>query len=75
MVAADYDQSCASNADCAAVYQGSLCTECLCPTAAINQQALSAYSNAIEAAGPPVGVCNCPAFPPPVCQAGTCVLP
>jgi hypothetical protein len=70
-----FDQSCSNDTDCAPVYQGSLCTQCLCPTAAISQGALTAYNAAIEASDPPTDVCNCPAFKPPACIEGVCVLP
>jgi hypothetical protein len=75
ILASDFDQSCASAADCAAVYQGSLCTECFCPNAAVNGKGgLSAYEAAI-AGKTGNGLCECPESPPPVCNAGVCVAP
>ena len=73
--AASYDQACNVAADCVAVYQGDLCGGCLCPNAAINQAAHPAYSAVLANLLPPVVPCDCPDIPPPVCQAGTCVLP
>jgi hypothetical protein len=73
--AGTYDQSCAGDADCAPVFQGDVCSQCWCPNAAINQSALSAYTAALNASGPSTVICNCPAYPPPVCAAGVCTLP
>jgi hypothetical protein len=73
--ASSFNQTCQSDADCVAVYQGSLCTDCLCPNAAINQGALSAYTTVFNAEGPPTSICDCPAIPPPVCKGGMCTLP
>ncbi len=75
IVAASYDQSCASDSDCTAIYAGDLCSSCFCPTAAINQGGLAAYQAAFAAAQTGPGDCECPEFPPPVCNAGQCVLP
>jgi hypothetical protein len=73
--ASSFNQTCQSAADCIAVYQGDLCTDCLCPNAAINQGALSAYTTVLDADGPPVSTCGCPAIPPPTCTGGMCTLP
>lgn len=73
--ASHYDQSCATDADCTAVFEGSLCGHCLCANAAISQAALSSYQSDLQAAGPPVNVCACKMIPAPVCKSGTCALP
>ena len=70
-----YDQSCAGDTDCTAVYQGSLCGTCFCPNAAISQGALAAYRSDLAAAGPPPNVCDCATIAPPVCNAGVCTMP
>lgn len=76
ILAADYDQSCASDADCAPVYEGNLCSACRCPNATVNQQALPAYDAALATVKPQEGeVCSCPFFGAPVCSAGKCVMP
>ena len=72
IVAADYDQSCTTDADCVAAYQGPLCDECFCANTAINESAVTAYDAALAAGSP--SPCNCPLSPPPVCDAGTCTL-
>jgi hypothetical protein len=65
----------AGDADCAPVYQGSLCSQCWCANAAISKTALPAYQSDVEAAGPPVSTCDCPASRPPVCDGGICTIP
>jgi hypothetical protein len=72
IVASHYDRSCAVDADCAPVYQGSLCSHCFCPTAAISKAALPAYQGDFSAAGQPVSICACPTYPLPVCDGGHC---
>jgi hypothetical protein len=80
----DYDQSCASVADCVAVPDGprnECCGHMVCPAAAINMSALAAFTDARK------GVTTCPQLPscphlatpacPPSrvqCTAGTCEL-
>jgi hypothetical protein len=73
--ASHYDQSCATDTDCLAVYQGSLCSNCFCPNAAISQTALPAYQSNFAASGPHPGICDCPLIHSPVCSAGACTLP
>jgi hypothetical protein len=72
--ASSYDQSCTTDADCIAVYEGPLCDDCLCVNAAINQGANDAYEQAINAAEPDPPACFCPSSPPPRCYGGTCTL-
>jgi hypothetical protein len=71
--AAQYDQSCASDADCTAVYSGPLCGECYCPNSAINRSAITAYASD-TARGEPGGMCGCPLIPPAMCLGGACIL-
>jgi hypothetical protein len=71
--ASQFDQTCNGDADCTGVYQGSLCSMCFCPNAAINQKALQAYQSDFTPGGP--STCFCPAFPAPVCTNGVCTVP
>jgi hypothetical protein len=73
--ASSYNQVCSADIDCAPVYQGSVCSGCFCPTAAINRAALPAYQKDFAASGPHPGGCECPLIPAPVCNAGVCTLP
>ena len=73
--ASSYDQSCTQNADCVAVWDGSVCTNCRCPNAAINRSALPQYQSDLAAMHPTPSICDCPAFPPPTCLSGTCTTP
>jgi hypothetical protein len=72
--ASSFNQTCVSDLDCTAVYDGPLCSECYCPNAAINQNALAAYTTVREASGAPPNVCNCPSTPPALCNGGMCTL-
>ncbi len=72
--ASSYDQSCKVDGDCAAIYQGTLCSSCFCPNAAVDQGALAQYQADFASRSHGVNVCFCPAFPPPFCNAGVCAL-
>jgi hypothetical protein len=74
IAASNYNQGCSSDADCASVYQGNLCSECQCPNASIAAFEVAAYEAASNIPGKPPSVCDCPAFPPPVCAQGTCTV-
>lgn len=73
--AADYDQSCNINEDCAQVIEGSLCSPCGCPNAGIARDALASYTayangRTCEVDSGPV----CAACPPSqaICEAKKC---
>lgn len=70
--ASSYDQACKSDSDCVAVYQGSACSACYCPNAAINAAAVTKYRSDFAALDPTTGICSCPVIPTPTCQAGVC---
>ncbi|MBV9945931.1 MAG: hypothetical protein JOZ69_03695 [Myxococcales bacterium] len=73
--ASDFDQSCASDSDCASVAEGNACpgsgTHCWCPSAAINKGALPSYQAEVAKLHV-VNVCACVFVPPPCCVAGKC---
>ncbi len=73
--ASSYDRTCAADSDCIIVYQGSLCSECLCGNAAISQSAQSAYESDFAARPQNANVCNCPDEALPVCTSGVCTEP
>ncbi len=68
------EQSCQTTSDCLPAFAGKLCAGgCTCPNATINVSSQPAYQAAINAL--PAGrLCGCPAFFPPECVAGRCVL-
>jgi hypothetical protein len=70
--ASSYDRSCATNDDCVSVYEGSLCSDCLCPNAAIARSAQPTYESDRASLGGGPSVCFCPAIASPVCRAGVC---
>jgi hypothetical protein len=78
VLASDYDQSCATDDDCALVGQVSACppTECsFCPMWSINTSALARYQADIaddRASVPPGQQCGCPAEGFPCCRGGRC---
>lgn len=76
-----FDQSCALDKDCVAVFLGDLCANphCSCPNDAINTSSLNSYTAEAEAklAACPAGgggpACNC-AFHAVSCVQGTCMI-
>lgn len=72
--ASDYDQSCTTDADCVAVYTGSVCGGCFCPNGAVGSKGFAAYQTDWNAYGPPASVCFCPLLPTPVCTGGVCTM-
>ena len=65
--ASEFQQSCAVDSDCVAVYQGTLtCCGGSCPNAAVNQVGYSAYASAVASRTP---MCN----PEPPCAALSCL--
>jgi hypothetical protein len=75
METSGYDHSCASDADCAAVYAGSLCSKCFCPNDTVNTKAFMKYQEDFSAKGVGPSTCSCPVLPKPYCKAGTCAMP
>jgi hypothetical protein len=75
--AADYDQSCATSADCTSVFEGDTCSAgvttgtvyCACPNATINQKALAGYHPVFVGGSV---VCPCPMIGTPSCIGGVC---
>lgn len=77
--AADYDQTCASNADCVAVTEGDLCEDggrsCTnCANDAINVRAQDQYNADFAKRLSVPRVCPCPSGAPPTCNSGVCGL-
>jgi hypothetical protein len=73
--ASNYDQSCTTDADCVAVYQGEVCsTECSCPNAVINQRALAQYWTDFSKEDHKANVCDCALSPTPRCMGSICSL-
>jgi hypothetical protein len=73
--ASDYDQTCATDTDCAAVTEGDLCTPtCQCGNAAINVSAAAQYEADFEKKVSIPAECPCPLGPLPQCNAGVCQL-
>lgn len=75
--ASDFDRSCAADADCLAVYEGSLCG-CACPNAAIAAKDASEYASRAEDARKSCSsnetcVADCRAVSAK-CSSGTCAL-
>ena len=74
---ADYDRSCTVDADCVAVPEGDVCSDC-----ALHCQALGVVNKSVEAqyrrdvaklvAAYPKGECSCPAPLPTCCVGGVC---
>jgi hypothetical protein len=75
IAASSYDQSCGTDADCTAVFEGSGCSMCLCPNGAIAKTALATYQAALAKLSPGPNVCACPLIPAPHCNGGRCSLP
>ncbi len=68
-----YDVSCTQASDCISIYAGELCDgDCACPNATVSASEQSKYDQAIN--GIITGLCGCPAFFPPECLSGKCVL-
>ncbi len=77
MVASDFDQTCAADEDCAAVYAGPVCTMCGgCANAAINVKDFENYENTPRVACVSPGGYTCGACAPltPYCNDGKCDL-
>jgi hypothetical protein len=72
ILASSYDQSCAHDSDCVAVYSGTTCHACACENAAINVSAQGRYDS--DRSGVEVGECPCPSPPAVGCVSGTCVV-
>ena len=67
IAASEFQQSCTVDADCVAVYEGTLtCCGGSCPNAAVNQVGYSAYASAVASRTP---MCN----PEPPCAALSCL--
>jgi hypothetical protein len=76
IIAADYDQSCIKDSDCALVAQIPQCpaTGCFhaCATGAINKADMARYQGDFSRSVVPEGACNCPCEGIAVCRAGKC---
>lgn len=76
--ASDYDRSCATTTDCAAVHEGDPCGGCSCANATIAAKDEARYEADLKAAQQacaPHAVCNIAcAMPLYGCVAGTCSL-
>lgn len=75
ITASDYDQSCASDADCVAEPEGDFCdtnrcTDCANAVVSVKAQAQYEADLASKIAKPII--CPCPSGPIPVCDNGTC---
>jgi hypothetical protein len=74
LAARDYDQACNVDADCTGVYEGTICSMCRCPNAAIAASAHAAYLADYAAKTPGPSTCAC-ATNAARCDAGRCTLP
>ena len=73
IAASDYDQTCATDADCVPVYEGTACDpQCLCANAAINAGALDTYQSDLAKTVQSPNVCACAAPLPPRCVHSIC---
>ena len=75
--ASDFDQSCTTAADCAAVFEGPICKPCPCENAAIAKKDAEKYASTKAGADcPPQGDVACAPCVPPIleCTAGKCAL-
>jgi hypothetical protein len=75
---ADYDQSCAQDADCTTVFVGNPC-ECSCDTAAINDRDMGDYTRDIddikgECVDELATCTKCPEIKGAVCASGKCAV-
>lgn len=76
VTATDYDQSCTTDEDCVAVFEGDVCDECKCANATVSKAAQMDYNLAFtmnQCGSPPPCAADC-ALPVPTCQNGTCSL-
>jgi hypothetical protein len=76
ILASDYDQTCTSAADCAAVSDGDFCTpnRCTnCTTAFVNTGAEALYESDMAKKVSVPALCPCPSGPLPACVQGKCV--
>lgn len=74
--ASDFDQTCKVASDCAAIYEGEVCTPCPCPNAAIATSQASSYQSKVTSiratCGPMPGIaCQCAARVP-ACAGSKC---
>jgi hypothetical protein len=76
IAAASHDQSCTSDSDCVAVYEGSYCNVCRCPNATVSQAAAAAYEAALADAGVSTSTCfGCPPLDgTAACVGGKCAV-
>jgi hypothetical protein len=79
IAASEFQQSCAVDSDCVAVYQGTLtCCGGSCPNAAVNQVGYSAYASAVASRTPmcnpepPCAVTDIYCSSGAICSNGTC---
>jgi hypothetical protein len=76
--ASDFDQSCTTAADCAAVFEGPICKPCPCENAAIAKKDAEKYASTKAGADcpPQEGDVACAPCLPPImaCNAGKCAL-
>ena len=50
ITASSYNASCTQNSDCAAIFEGDVCSNCRCPNASINTQDVPKYSTDVATA-------------------------
>jgi hypothetical protein len=71
--AADYDQTCKTDADCVGVISGTCDGLCNCPSDAINKSDANKYLGDLERSGCHASACTCPASGAE-CKSGVCTL-
>jgi hypothetical protein len=75
IMASDYDQSCATDADCVTEPEGDFCVpnRCTdCPNAVISVKAQAQYEADLASKIPKPSICPCPSGPIAVCNNGKC---
>ncbi len=76
----EYNDSCETSLDCAAVYEGNICDQCKNPTAAISESAKSEYNAYLRSLESVAGCVNlnpstCTLYEPELeCRSGTCII-
>lgn len=73
ILATDFDQSCAADADCVTVLVGDIC-ECGCEDGAINKRDLEKYREERGDISCSVSCEFCPESKPAVCKSGVCAV-
>ncbi|NUQ74657.1 MAG: hypothetical protein HUU21_13970 [Polyangiaceae bacterium] len=73
ILATDFDQTCAADADCATVFVGDIC-DCGCEVGAISKQAVPEYSERRADIRCSTSCGECPDPKPAVCKSGVCAV-